>query len=136
MGDLLFGRNRRYKPTENQINAKLDYARQAAGQNDPRAQFALGLYFANPACPSRNLETAVKYYKESADQGHPDAEFAYAVCLMNGEGVRLNSAEAEQYLSRLRITATWKLNFCMEVDFGTAGIPKWIWRVGMLRWII
>jgi TPR repeat protein len=96
--DLLFGNPRRFNPSPRQIEDKLKYTRRAASQNDPRAQFTLGVYYSTPDSPQRDLSVAAKWFQEAADQGFPVAEYAFAMCLGNGDGIPQNIPEMERYL--------------------------------------
>ena len=63
--------------------------RKAADQNQgfARAQFILGLRYANGEGVLEDDKEAVKWYRKAADQGFADAQFILGRCYANGEGV-------------------------------------------------
>jgi hypothetical protein len=61
--DLLFGNARRFNPSPRQVEDKLKYTRQAASQNDPRAEFHIGVDYSSPDCPEPDLSTAAKWFQ-------------------------------------------------------------------------
>ena len=63
------------------------WLREAAEQNDPAAQFNLGmLYETGQGVPQNYLE-AVKWYRESAEHGYPAAQFNLGVFYETGQVV-------------------------------------------------
>jgi len=71
--------------------------RTCAEQGDLRAQYNLGVYYANGrGVPEDNVE-AVRWYRLAAEQGYAPAQFNLGGKYRNGEGVPENDAEAVRW---------------------------------------
>ncbi|MCR4553655.1 MAG: sel1 repeat family protein [Succinivibrionaceae bacterium] len=75
------------------------YFQQAAAQNDPRAQFMLGVIHAQGKLGlDKDEKEAFKYYKSSADNGFARAQVEVSKCYSLGLGVKADEKEAVKYL--------------------------------------
>jgi hypothetical protein len=73
---------------------------------------------------SHDCRKAAFYYKLAADQGSPEGQLMYAECLITGEGVELNSIEAEKYyLKAVSVEGCWRahLRYAIALVSGQLG---------------
>ena len=64
----------------------------------PKAQFNLGVMYANGRGVLKNDVEAVKWYREAAEQGLANAQFNLAVSYINGVGIPQNYVNAYMWL--------------------------------------
>src|SRR5437762_135726 len=74
--------------------------RKAAEQNDARAQFNLGVCYANGQGVMKDEAEAVKWYRKAAEQNYVPAQFNLGVCYDNGQGVTKDEVEAVKWYRR------------------------------------
>ena len=67
--------------------------RPLADQGDARAQYILGVIYAN----GKNYGEALKWHRLAAAQGHPGAQFNLGLMYFEGQGVPKNYAEAVKW---------------------------------------
>ncbi len=65
-----------------------------AKEGNAKAQYNLGVFFANGYGVESNKEEAFKWYKKAAEQGRVKAQYNLALCYAKGEGVESNKEEA------------------------------------------
>ena len=88
-------------------NARKDYAtaiqlwRELAKQGDPRALFALGIYYQQGRGVKKDEGEAVRWFLRAARQGHEGSQHALFYAYLNGQGVPKDYAEAEQWIRPL-----------------------------------
>jgi len=68
--------------------------REDADLGYPRAQFNLGVMYANGRGVYKNEVEAVKWYRKAAEQGLANAQFNLGVSYINGVGVPANNVRA------------------------------------------
>jgi uncharacterized protein len=51
----------------------LSWYRKAAAQNDPAAEYFIGMMYENGSGVAKDLKTAIEWYKKSAEHGYQDA---------------------------------------------------------------
>jgi len=78
-----------------------------AGMGNPRAKYWKAYYiskgWSDLDCPNdKKLELSAQLFKEAADYGDdiPDAQLRYATMVMQGKGVKQNTAEAIKYFQK------------------------------------
>jgi TPR repeat protein len=71
--------------------------RKAAEQGQPRAQFNLGISFANGLGVAQDYDEAFKWYRKAAEQGYPEAQFNLGISYARGQGVPPDYAEAVKW---------------------------------------
>ena len=91
-GGLLFERRRGAQ----EYGEAAKWLREAAEQNDPAAQFNLGMLYETGQGVSQNYAEAVKWYREAAERGYPAAQFNLGVFYENGQVVPQNFQLAVQ----------------------------------------
>jgi len=64
------------------------WLREAAEQNDPAAQFNLGMLYETGQGVTQNYAEAVKWYREAAERGYPAAQFNLGVFYESGRSCR------------------------------------------------
>ncbi|NDC10778.1 MAG: sel1 repeat family protein [Oxalobacteraceae bacterium] len=72
----------------------------SAQSGDAKAQFTLGLKYAQADGVARNEAEGTKWLMKSAEQGYTDAEFIVGVMYANGEGVKRSNIEAGKWFLR------------------------------------
>ena len=73
---------------------------QRAQSGDAKAQFDLGLKYAQADGVAKNEAEAKKWLRKSADQGYTVAEFVVGLNYFNGEGVKKNYGEALKWFHK------------------------------------
>jgi len=73
------------------------WLREAAEQDDPAAQFNLGMLYETGQGVPQNYAEAVKWYRESAEHGYPAAQFNLGVFYERGQVVPQNFEEAVKW---------------------------------------
>ena len=68
--------------------------RAAAEQGNARAQYNLGVCYANGWGVAKDPEQAVYWYRKAAEQGDARAQFNLGVCYANGRGVAKDPEQA------------------------------------------
>ena len=74
--------------------------RKAAEQGDAKAQYNLGVCYANGDGVQKDLTQAVFWYRKAAEQGHAEAQYNLGVCYYNGDGVQKDLAQAVFWLRK------------------------------------
>ena len=72
--------------------------REDADLGYPRAQFNLGVMYANGRGVLKNNVEAVKWYRKAAEQGLVSAQFNLGVSYINGVGIPQNNVNAYMWL--------------------------------------
>ena len=72
--------------------------REDAGLGYPRAQFNLGVMYANGRGVLKNNVEAVKWYRKAAEQGLVSAQFNLGVSYINGVGIPQKNVNAYMWL--------------------------------------
>ena len=72
--------------------------REDADLGYPRAQFNLGVMYANGRGVLKNNVEAVKWYRKAAEQGFVSAQFNLGVSYINGVGIPQNNVNAYMWL--------------------------------------
>ena len=72
--------------------------REDADLGYPRAQFNLGVMYANGRGVLKNDVEAVKWYRKAAEQGLVSAQFNLGVSYINGVGIPQNNVNAYMWL--------------------------------------
>jgi len=70
-----------------------------AEQGDAKAQYNLGVIFANGKGVPKNDGEAVKWYREAAEQGHAGGQFGLGSAYFLGRGVPENYLQAYMWLA-------------------------------------
>jgi len=85
-----------------QTEPKLDIAvlKANARRGDTRAQFNLGLCYAQGKGVPVDKEESFKWLQKAAEQGHPIAQGAVASCYRNGAGVPKDAEESFKWLRK------------------------------------
>lgn len=84
---------------------RADYAtvmrfwRPLADQGDARAQFNLGLMYANGRGVSQDYAAAISWYRKAADQGDAEAQFNLGLMYANSRGVPKDPVSAHMWFS-------------------------------------
>ena len=91
--------------TEKNIDEGLRYLQKAATQGNARANFNLGVFYADArkyGCIERqNMATAVRYFREAAKAGEPKAQHLLGMLLINGaRGIEKNIAEGRKLIEK------------------------------------
>jgi len=73
--------------------------REDADLGYPRAQFNLGVMYANGRGVNKNDVEAVKWYRKAAEQGLANAQYNLGVSYINGVGVPANNIRAYMWWS-------------------------------------
>ena len=81
---------------EDDLEAVLRY-RKAAEQGDARAQFNLGLKYANGEGVPKDDREAVQWYRRAAEQGHAGAQLNLGFMYSEGRGVPKDDRQAVQW---------------------------------------
>ncbi|WP_255371566.1 tetratricopeptide repeat protein, partial [Candidatus Protochlamydia sp. W-9] len=68
-----------------------------ADQGDAKAQYNLGVIYANGLGITQSDAEAFKYFKLAAEQGHADAQYKLGVRYANGRGITQSEQEAIKY---------------------------------------
>ncbi|MHA1572217.1 MAG: tetratricopeptide repeat protein, partial [Alphaproteobacteria bacterium] len=63
-----------------------------------RAQYGLGVIYAEGVAVPKDYIEAARWYSSAADQGHAQAQYELAVLLTNGEGVAQDLVSAMKWL--------------------------------------
>ena len=71
-----------------------------AENNDPEAQFYLGLMYYFGREVAKNYSEAVKWCRKSAEQGYTDAQCLLGGMYLNGEGVKQDKTEAVKWFKK------------------------------------
>ena len=102
-----------------------DATKSLAEQGLLRAQFNLGLMYANGEGVPENDAEAVKWFRLAAEQGLAEAQFNLGVMYANGEGVPENDAEAVKWyrLAAEQGYVIAQINLGMKHAFGQ-GVPE------------
>ena len=79
------------------FQAAFDELQTIAEQNDPLAQHALGLMYAEGASVPRDRAEAARWYAKAAEQGLAQSQYNLAVSYYTGIGVRQDYALAAQW---------------------------------------
>ena len=86
---------------------------QAAEQGQAKAQFNVGLRYANGRGVSKDVVEAAKWYRKAAEQGHAKAQFNLGAMYANGRGVLQDAAEATKWYRKAaeqgHAEAQWRL---------------------------
>ena len=98
--------------------------RMAANQGHAKAQYNLGLCYANGTGLAIDMVQAASWYLKAAEQGESDAQFHLGVCYGDGAGVEKNEVECYAYLNlsqkkdddRRRALAVMELNMKMPPE--------------------
>lgn len=85
----------------------------AADQGYADGQFHLGVCYQHGRGIKIDGIHALKNYKLAADQGHVSAQFCVGVCYRDGIGIKKDVAVAFQFLNKLLIKGTPRLNFIL-----------------------
>ena len=80
-----------------QIAQKVMYAKQAAAQGNPRAQFDLGLMYLQGNGVVKNERLAFNYFHKAARKNHAEAKFQMGLSFAQGKGVRKQSQLARYW---------------------------------------
>ena len=70
-----------------------------AEQGDARAQYNLGVMYANGDGVPQDQAEAVRWYRLAAEQGHASAQFNLGARYYNGEGVPANNVTAHMWFN-------------------------------------
>ena len=73
---------------------------EAAVQGDAKAQYGLGLMYANGIGVRQDDQIARHWYEKAAAQGHARAQFNLGVMYANGQGVRQDDQIARQWFEK------------------------------------
>lgn len=76
------------------------WLRKAAQQGHARAQYFLGICYANGDGVTRNMYDAVKWWLKAAAQDVGEAQYLLAYCYLNGMGTEKNPGEAGKWYRR------------------------------------
>ena len=71
-----------------------------AEAGDAKAQFNLGVCYANGNGVAKDEKEAVKWYTKSAEQGNATAQYNLGVCNYNGIGVGKDEKEAVKWYTK------------------------------------
>ncbi len=85
-----------------------------AEDGDVRAQFQLGVMFANGKGVEPDAAEAARWYRMAAEQGHAPAQTSLGALYYTGKGVKHDHAEAVQWLQR----AADQANIGAQLKFG------------------
>jgi hypothetical protein len=74
--------------------------RQAADQGDSRAEFVLGVMYANGQGVAQNASEAARWYEKAADQGEAGAQYSLGALYRDGTGVPQDTQKAAYWFGR------------------------------------
>ena len=78
----------------------MQWYRKAAEQGDAKAQFNLGLMYANGRGVRQDDAQAEQWYRKAAKQGDAKAQYNLGVMYANGQGVRQNYKIAKEWFGK------------------------------------
>ncbi len=81
-------------------NEYIEKWREEAEQGDARAQYNLGVAYANGKGVAEDKREAVRWYRLAAEQGEAIAQYSLGVAYANGEGVDQDQREAVRWWSK------------------------------------
>ena len=87
-----------------QIAQKVMYAKRAAAQGNPRAQFDLGVMYLQGNGVVKNERVAFHYLHKAARKNHMEAKFQMGLCFLEGRGVK-KQAQLARYWFKLAVKA-------------------------------
>ena len=79
---------------ENYATKDLASLQALAKNNDPKAQFYLGIRYSFGQGVEQDYQEAVNWYRKSAEQGDARAQYNLGICYSQGEGVEQDSQKA------------------------------------------
>src|SRR4051812_21673675 len=77
-----------------------DTLKPLAEKGDAAAQADLGICFINGDGVKKDLQEAIKWFRNAADQGNPAGQQNLGMCYYQGEGVPKNLAEAAKWFRK------------------------------------
>jgi len=80
-----------------QMAQKVIYAKQAAAQGNPHAQFDLGVMYLQGNGVVKNERLAFNYFHKAARQNYAEAKFQMGLCFLEGRGVKKQSQLARYW---------------------------------------
>ncbi|CAG8681222.1 10972_t:CDS:2 [Funneliformis caledonium] len=91
--------------------------------DNPKAKYWKAHYLYNEINVSKDVDEAIKLYKEAADEDVTEASFQYAMCILHHHGNNFNRQDYERYLrkaaDRKHINAQFHLaEFYIHGNFG------------------
>ena len=88
-----------------------------AAAGDAKAQYSLGVAYANGYGVSEDKSEALRWWRKAADQGYAEAQFSLGAAYRDGAGVQKDNAEAYFWLS---LAATGKVEGMKPEDLAKA----------------
>jgi TPR repeat protein len=102
-----------------------DETKALAGQGDVRAQYNLGLMYADGDGVPENGAEAVKWYRKAAEQGDADAQYNLGYMYADGLGVPENGAEAVKWFRKAAAQGDADAQSKLGFMYGTGkGVPE------------
>lgn len=80
--------------------ARLKEYKKLAGQNQPMAQYNLGMLYYNGQGTAQDYKEALKWWRRAAERHHAPSQDMIARCYRDGTGVKASDKEAAQWWSR------------------------------------
>lgn len=96
-----------------------------AAAGDAKAQYSLGVAYANGYGVSEDKSEAVRWWRKAADQGYIKAEFRLGVAYDLGDGVPRDEAEAVRWYRKAADQGDAEAQFNLGAAYRDgAGVPK------------
>ena len=103
----------------------IKWFRKAAMQGYAKAQYNLGVMYANGEGVPEDDAEAANWYRKAAMQGQADAQYSLGVRYANGEGVPEDDAEAVNWFRKAARQGMDKAQFNLGVMYGNGeGVPQ------------
>ena len=97
----------------------------AAEQGDAKAQFNLGLIYAEGKGVSKNNAEAVRWFRQAAEQGNAEAQVKLGVAYARGIEVPKNDAEAAKWYRRAAVAGNAEAQFNLGSMYAKGdGVPE------------
>ena len=97
----MFDTAMQYYEAKNYVEA-VTWFRKAAEQGLAKAQYNLGVSYANGRGVTQSYTEAVKWYRKAAEQGVAKAQYNLGLCYYNGEGITQSYTEALKWLRKAK----------------------------------
>ena len=99
--------------------------RKRAIAGDAKAQYSLGVAYANGYGVSEDKSEAMRWWRKAADQGYIKAEFRLGVAYDLGDGVPKDDAEAARWYRKAADQGDAEAQFSLGTAYRDgAGVPK------------
>ena len=96
-----------------------------AAAGDAKAQYSLGVAYANGYGVSEDKSEALRWWRKAADQGYIKAEFRLGVAYDLGDGVPKDEAEAARWYRKAADQGYAEAQFSLGAAYRDgAGVPK------------